>query len=198
MTVHVAPRSGRINAFMIDEQGTGLKSLGGDLINSVSNASKSVMIPAIPHQIKDRSPALPHTLRVLTPGDVDASVTAEVLSSDGVFVPVGLTSRSVSAGIVTEFQFTPKISSTVLAVRITSTEPVVAAIKSTVTVAERKDFVWSTSAPELVPLCGAAGLSGPACSRARVGAHTPTLDGTGKLSCRIEPEEPKLKAPSWC
>jgi len=152
LTVHVAPRSGRVNAFMIDEQSKGLSSLGGDLVNFASAASKSVMIPAIPHQIKDRSAALPHTLRVLTPGDVDANVTAEVLSADGVFVPVGLTSRSISAGIVTEFQITPKISSAVLAVRITSTEPVVAAIKSTVTVAGRKDFVWSTSAPELVPL----------------------------------------------
>jgi len=151
LTVHVAPRSGRINAFMVDEQGAGLKSLGGDLVNSAPNASKSVMIPAIPNQIKDNSSS-PHTLRVLTPGDVDASVTVEVLSSDGVFVPVGLTSRSVSAGIVTEFQFTPKITSTVLAVRVTSTEPVVVAIKSTVTVSGKKDFVWSTSAPELVPL----------------------------------------------
>ena len=152
LTVHVAPRSGRINAFMIDEQGKGLSSLGGDLVNFAPTASKSVMIPAIPHQIKDRSAALPHTLRVLTPGDVDAIVTAEVLSADGVFVPVGLTSRSITAGIVTEFQFTPKITSAVLAVRITSTEPVVAAIKSTVTVSGRKDFVWSTSAPELLPL----------------------------------------------
>jgi hypothetical protein len=151
LTVHVAPRSGRINAFMVDEQSAGLKSLGGDLVNFVPNASKLVMIPAIPNQIKDNS-ALPHTLRVLTPGEVDASVTAEVLSSDGVFVPVGLTSRSVGAGIVTEFKFTPKINSTVFAVRVTSTEPVVAAIKSTVTVSGRKDFVWSTSAPELVPL----------------------------------------------
>jgi Family of unknown function (DUF5719) len=152
LTVHVAPRSGRVNAFMIDERSKGLSSLGGDLINFAPSASKSVMIPAIPHQIKDRSAALPHTLRVLTPGDVDANVTAEVLSADGVFVPVGLTSRSISAGIVTEFQITPKISSTVLAIRITSTEPVVAAIKSTVTVSGRKDFVWSTSAPALVPL----------------------------------------------
>ena len=152
LTVHVAPRSGRVNAFMIDERSKGLSSLGGDLINFAAAASKSVMIPAIPHQIKDRSAALPHTLRVLTPGDVDANVTAEVLSADGVFVPVGLTSRSISAGIVTEFQITPKISSTVLAIRITSTEPVVAAIKSTVTVSGRKDFVWSTSAPTLVPL----------------------------------------------
>jgi len=152
LTLHVAPRSGRVNAFMIDERSKGLSSLGGDLINFAPSASKSVMIPAIPHQIKDRSAALPHTLRVLTPGDVDANVTAEVLSADGVFVPVGLTSRSISAGIVTEFQITPKISSTVLAIRITSTEPVVAAIKSTVTVSGRKDFVWSTSAPALVPL----------------------------------------------
>ena len=151
MTVHVAPRSGRVNAFMIDERSKGLSSLGGDLINFAPAASKSVMIPAIPHQIKDRSAALPHTLRVLTPGDVDANVTAEVLSADGVFIPVGLTSRSISAGIVTEFQITPKISSTVLAIRITSTEPVVAAIESSVVSGRKKDFTWSTPAPELSP-----------------------------------------------
>ena len=152
LTVHVAPRSGRVNAFMIDEQSKGLRSLGGDLVNSASTPAKSLLIPAIPNQIIKNTKTLPHTLRVLSPGDVDASVTAEVLSADGVFVPVGLTSRTVNAGIVTEFQFTPKITSTVLAIRITSTEPVVAAIKSTVTVSGRKDFVWSTSAPELVPL----------------------------------------------
>jgi len=152
LTVHVAPRSGRVNAFMIDEQSKGLRALGGDLVNSASTPTKSVLIPAIPNQIIKNTKALPHTLRVLSPGDVDASVTAEVLSADGVFVPVGLTSRTISAGIVTEFQFTPKIASTVLAIRITSNEPVVAAVKSTVTVSGRKDFVWSTSAPELGPL----------------------------------------------
>jgi hypothetical protein len=152
LTVHVAPRSGRINAFMIDEQSKGLSTLGGDLINFAPGASKSVMIPAVPHQLVKNAKALPHTLRILTPGDVDASITAEVLSADGVFVPVGLTSRSISAGIVTDFQFTPNITSAIMGVRITSTEPVVAAIKSTVAVAGRKDFVWSTAAPALVPL----------------------------------------------
>jgi hypothetical protein len=152
LTVHVAPRSGRINAFMIDEQSKGLSTLGGDHINFAPGASKSVMIPAVPHQLVKNAKALPHTLRILTPGDVDASITAEVLSADGVFVPVGLTSRSISAGIVTDFQFTPNITSAIMGVRITSTEPVVAAIKSTVAVAGRKDFVWSTAAPALVPL----------------------------------------------
>jgi hypothetical protein len=152
LTVHVAPRSGRVNAFMIDEQGKGLRSLGGDLVNFATSASKSLMIPAIPNQIVRNSNALPHTLRVLTPGDVDASLTVEVLSADGVFVPVGLTSRSISAGTVSEFELTPKITSSIMAIRITSTEPVVAAVKSTVTVSGKKDFVWSTSAPALVPL----------------------------------------------
>ena len=152
LTVHVAPRSGRINAFMIDEQGKGLKTLGGDLVNPAATASKSVVIPAIPNQNAKNSPALPHILRVLSPGDVDASVTVEVMSSDGVFVPVGLTSRSINAGIVTEFLLDPNIASHVLAVRITASEPVVASVKSTVVVTGRKDFVWSSAAPELVPL----------------------------------------------
>ena len=152
LTVHVVPRSGRINAFMIDEQGKGLKALGGDLVNPAAVASKTLVIPAIPNQSSRNTPALPHTLRVLAPGDVDASITVEVLSGDGVFVPVGLNSQSVSAGIVTEFKLDPNITSNVMAVRISSTEPIVAAVKSTAVVQGKKDFVWSTAAPELVPL----------------------------------------------
>jgi len=152
LAVHVAPRSGRINAFMIDEQVKGLKALGGDLVNPVAVVSKSVVIPAIPNQFSKTSPALPHTLRVLTPGEVDATITVEVLSADGIFVPVGLNSRLISAGIVTEFQLDPKIAANFMAVRISATEPIVAAVKSTVAVKGKNDFVWSTAAPELVPL----------------------------------------------
>ena len=152
LTVHVAPRSGRINAFMIDEQGKGLKALGGDLVSPATTARKNVVIPAIPNQNSRNTPALPHTLRILSPGDVDANVTVEVMSGDGVFVPVGFTSRSISAGIVTEFALDPNITSNVMAVRVTASEPVVAAVKSTVVVSGRKDFVWSTAAPELTPL----------------------------------------------
>ena len=152
LTVHVVPRSGRINAFMIDEQGKGLKTLGGDLVNPAVSPSTNVVIPAIPNQISRNNSALPHTLRVLAPGDLDASVTVEVISADGVFVPVGLNSRTISAGVVNEFKLDPNITSNLMAVRITSTEPVVAAVKSTATVSGKKDFVWSTEAPELAPL----------------------------------------------
>jgi hypothetical protein len=164
LTVHVAPRSGRVNAFMIDEQGKGLKALGGDLVNASTAASKSVVIPAIPNQNSRNTSALPHTLRVLAPSDVEASITVEVLSGDGVFVPVGLNARSIAAGTVTEFKLDPNITSKVMAVRITSTEPVVAAVKSTTVVTGKKDFVWSTAAPELIPLTMAVTGLDPAIS----------------------------------
>ena len=91
----VEPQSGRINSFMLDEQGQGLRSIGGDLINSVSSASKSIIIPAIPTQkpLRGQTISQGHTIRVLAPGQVDADITVEVLSTDGVFIPVGLNSR---------------------------------------------------------------------------------------------------------
>ena len=151
LTVNILPRSGRINAFMIDEQGKGLRALGGDLINPINAPSRSLVIPAIPNQGKKpgQGATAAHVLRLLTPGEVDASVTVELLSADGVFIPVGLNSRTITAGLVTEFTFSPKISSSAFAVKITSTEPVVAAVESSVVIGGRKDFTWSTPAPEL-------------------------------------------------
>lgn len=151
LTVNVLPRSGRINAFMIDEQGKGLRALGGDFVNPINAPSRTLVIPAIPNQGKKpgQGAAAAHVLRLLTPGEVDASVTVELLSADGVFVPVGLNSRAITAGLVTEFTFSPKISSSAFAVKVTSTEPIVAAVQSSVIIGGRKDFTWSTPAPEL-------------------------------------------------
>ena len=151
LTVNVVPRSGRINSFLIDEQGKGLRALGGDLINPITTPSKTLVIPAIPNQKKKpgQGSGSTNVLRVLTPGEVDASITVELLAADGVFIPVGLNSRNVSAGLVTEFTFSPSVSSTVFALRITSTEPIVAAVESSVAIGGRRDFTWSTPAPEL-------------------------------------------------
>lgn len=154
LVVEVVPRSGRVNAFMIDEQGAGLKALGGDFVNSYSLASKKLVIPAIPNQLpkKGQKTSTSHTLRILTPGDVNTTFTLEVLSADGSFVPVGMSSRSIDAGVVSEFSLEPNISASAFAVRITSAEPIVASISSSVTISGHKDFVWSTATPPLTPM----------------------------------------------
>lgn len=154
LAVHVIPRSGRINAFMIDELGAGLKSLGGDLVNPIATPSTTLVIPAIPNQLpkKGQLTGGSHTLRILAPSDVDANITVELLSADGRFIPVGFNSRRIPSGIVTELTLAPKISASAFAVRIKSDEPVVAAISSKVTIKGRKDFVWSTPTPALVSM----------------------------------------------
>lgn len=154
LAIHVIPRSGRINAFMIDELGAGLKSLGGDLVNPIASATKLLVIPAIPNQLpkKGQKSSGAHTLRILAPSDLDANFSVDIMSADGSFVPVGFSSRKILAGIVSEFSLAPKISAGAFAVRIRSDEPVVAAISSNVTLKGRTDFVWSSPTPALVPM----------------------------------------------
>jgi hypothetical protein len=96
----------------------------------------------------------------LAPGQVDADITVEVLSADGVFVPVGLNSRLIAADRVTEFKLEPDVSSEAFAIRIKSTEPIVAAVKSRIAASGKSDYVWSTPSPELKELTMAiTGLS---------------------------------------
>ena len=158
----IEPQSGRVNSFMIDEQGQGLRNLGGDLVNSVSVAGKSLIIPGIPVQkpVRGQTNSQGHLIRVLAPGEVDADVTVEVLSADGVFIPVGLNSRLITAGRVAEFRLEPDVSSEAFAIRITATEPIVASVKSRIAASGKSDFVWSTPSPELTELTMAiTGLS---------------------------------------
>ena len=154
LTVQVVPRSGRINAFMIDELGAGLKALGGDFVNPVNSTAKTLVIPAIPNQIlkNGQKPSAAHILRILAPADVDANFTLELLSENGNFVPVGFNSRSIKAGVVTELVLSPKIIASSFAVRITSDEPIVAAISSKFITNGRRDFVWSTPTSALTPM----------------------------------------------
>ena len=154
LTVQVVPRSGRINAFMIDELGAGLKALGGDFVNPVNSTAKTLVIPAVPNQIlkKGETPSAVHIVRILAPDDVDANFTLELLSENGNFVPVGFNSRNITAGVVTEFVLSPKIVASSFAVRITSDEPIVAAISSKFITNGRRDFVWSTPTSALTPM----------------------------------------------
>ncbi|CAB4663044.1 unannotated protein [freshwater metagenome] len=151
LAIHVSARSGRVNAFVVDERGKGLRGLGGDMVNSVEDVSKVQVIPAIPNQKSrsNRSAKPEYVLRVLAPGQLAARISAEILSADGRFIPVGLNEREIKNGIVTEFRITPDLSASAFALRITSDEPIVSSVFSRVVVSGRSDFLWSTPAAPL-------------------------------------------------
>lgn len=144
LTIHVNPRSGRVNTFMIDERGRGLRALGGDIVNATTAPSNVVVIPAIP-QIARSGKVLGHKLRLLAPGDLPAQISVELISPEGSFVPFGFDERTIQAGIVTELDLKPKLSPGTFALRISSDIPIVASVYSSTFSQGKSDFVWSTA-----------------------------------------------------
>ena len=148
IAIHIKPKSGRVNGFVIDERGRGLKSLGGDLLNSTGDPTKVLQIPAIPQQV-NRNVATPHTLRLYVPGAIDARISAEIRSTDGTFSPIGINGKVVAHQKVVEIPMKIKMASGKFALHINSDQPILGSVFTQTVVQGKSDFIWSTSAPDL-------------------------------------------------
>ena len=167
LAIALLPKSGRINGFLIDERGRGLRALGGDLVNSVTAASTHLQIPAIPVQAGPNA-STSHTLRLLVPGEVDARISAEIRSTDGTFAPVGINGKVIAHQKVIELPMNIKMEAGSFALHITSDQPILGSVFSPTLVKGKRDFLWSTPAAALTEFTLATtGLS-------------PTLVFTGK------------------
>ena len=160
IVINVVARSGRVNSFLIDERGKGLQKLGGDSVNAVSTPANKIVITGIPQQL-NRNKVPEHYLRLFVPGVADANFTLELLSNDGRFIPVGYNERKLVSGKVIELKLKPKVAKGEFAIKLTSDQPLVAAIRSRATSNGRSDFVWSTPSPALGPMQIAVGGLAP-------------------------------------
>ena len=152
LVVQAITRSGRVTSYMIDERGRGLKALGGDIVNFAPKATKELFIPAIPQTVKKvgaKSVAIPHSLRLLAPGKLDAHFTVNVISTDGSFIPSGFENRLLKAGSVLTVELNPNLPTSKFGLHITSDEPIVSSVFSSTNAQGQSDFIWSTPAPEL-------------------------------------------------
>jgi hypothetical protein len=155
IAIHILPRSGRVNGFVVDERGKGLQALGGDIVNSTGDPTKLLRIPAIPQQTGRRG-STPHTLRLLVPGDVDARISAEIKSTDGTFAPVGVNGRVIAHQKVIEIPLNITMASGKFALHITSDQPILGSVFSPTLAQGKRDFVWSTAAEDLTDFTMAA------------------------------------------
>lgn len=151
LTLRVAARSGRVNAFLIDERKRGLNTLGGDFVGSEEFPRTDFVISGIPHQISTGK-GNRHFLRILVPGNTNANIRVDLISRDGVFSPVGLDGRDVPQGRVTDFALNPTINASMFSLHIRSDQPIVAAVYSVLRVANHQDFVWNSVTPNLTPM----------------------------------------------
>ena len=138
--------SGRVSAFLIDERGKGLSTLGGDLVNAQVELQKELVIPAIP---VDSNTKMPAVLRIGNPGSSDAVISAKLISKDGNFVPVGLGEVKVPAGRAANFDIPITQPSKQFGLQISSSKPIVASVYNVATVSGHRDFVWASSVTPL-------------------------------------------------
>lgn len=148
IAIHVAPQTGRVNAFVTDERGRGLQALGGDTVNSQENPAKNLVIPAIPQQTGKKN-SLPHTLRILIPGEVGAQINVEITSTDGTFSPAGIDGKMIPAGKVVDLPLDVIMQSGKFALHLSSERPFVASVFTKTNSLGKSDFLWSTPAPQL-------------------------------------------------
>jgi hypothetical protein len=148
IAIHIKPKSGRVNGFVIDERGRGLRSLGGDILNSTADPVKVLQIPAIPQQV-NRNQATPHTLRLYAPGAIDARISAEIRSTDGTFSPISINGKVIPNQKVVEIPMKIKMAAGKFALHITSDQPILGSVFTQTVVQGKSDFIWSTHAPDL-------------------------------------------------
>lgn len=151
IVIKVVARSGRLSSFLIDERVKGLEKLGGDSVNAISGPSKELVISGIPQQLVDKKVPT-HYLRLFVPGVADANFTLELISSNGRFIPTGYNERTLPSGKVVELKLAPEVAKGAFSIKLTSDQPIVAAIRSRATSNGRSDFVWSTPSPALTPM----------------------------------------------
>lgn len=155
VALEVITRAGRVTSFMYDSRKKGLRSLGMDYVAAGRGPSKHLVIP-IGLNPSRANGKVKSSLRLLAPGQLDATVSVKVASADGEFTPLGFDSKVIQHGRVIDIQLANLISTSAYSVILDSDQPIVAGLFSQNYV----DFAWgSTAEPFTRMALNFAGLS---------------------------------------
>lgn len=164
MALHIITRTGRVSSFVLDQRAKGLRALGLDYVKPVATPEKELYISGIYPHNGDKS-SVAHSLRLLAPGSLDATVRVQVISADGKFVPVGFDGLTVTHNQVLTLPLKNLTMSSPFGLLIESDQPILASV---FTAMGSGDFAWAASGRPL------------ATTTMNFGGATPTLTFVGK------------------
>lgn len=154
LAVHVHNRRGRVAAAMRTSALRGDVPLGVDWIPQSTPPSTSVLVPGLPQLAQDSKGT--RIILISNPGTDDTTVSLQVTTSDGQFVPAGLDARPVPAGATIAERIDTQTRESPLAVRVVSEGgPILAA-------GFVSDVQEDAPAHEFAYTAGTLPLSGPA------------------------------------
>ena len=143
IVLKVETRSGRVTSYLLDERVRGLSNIGADFVPAISEAGRELVIAGLAVKLGSSS-SIKHTLRLMSVGEVDASASVEIISPDGVYVPVEIGEISLNAREVTDIDLSGvDFGSKTFALKINATNEIVASVLSEVKSGSISDFTWS-------------------------------------------------------
>jgi hypothetical protein len=164
IAVHAITRSGRITAFLFDQRKKGLRALGADFVPAAAAPLNHLVIPGLVNSSAGNG-AIAHSVRILVPGTVDATVNVTINSTDGAFTPVGLDNLKVAHGQVVDIPLTNLTVNSAFSVVVDSDCPALAGVLS-LSSKGGADIAWAGSAQAL-PRKSPISIN--------VGGHSPSL-----------------------
>ena len=147
LVIRVEVISGRVTSYLLDERVRGLDNVGGDFVTSTSEPASEIMIPAIPATF-EKDDKVKHSIRVMNTDEADATLSVEIISPSGVFVPVGLGEIDIPAQQVVDIPMRDvEFGKKAFGIRISASSPILGAVFTEVKSGSVSDFMWSTAAP---------------------------------------------------
>ncbi len=176
IAVHALTRSGRITAFLFELRKKGLRTLGADFVPATGAPMTHVVIPGLANSNKANG-SISHSVRILVPGAIDATVNVTINSADGSFTPIGLDNLKVAHGKIVDIPLTNLTLNSPFTVVLDGDRPILAGVLSQST-KTGPDLAWAGSTQEL-PLNSPLSIN--------VGGHAPILStyGTGSYTVHI-------------
>lgn len=147
LVIRVDVINGRLTSFMADERIRGLNNIGGDFVSPITEPKREQLIAGLPASFGSTS-KVAHTLRVMSTEDVDTNLSVEVISREGVFVPVELGSIAINAGEVVDIPLSGiDIGKGSFGLKVSANAPIVAGVLTEVIRSSISDFMWSSASP---------------------------------------------------
>lgn len=175
--IHVIARTGRIGASVDDDQMAGLHSVGTEWVPRAAAPARHVYVPGVFPGSGAR------VLAIAAPGDQDAQVSINVITSDGTFQPAERDQITVPSDSVVSLDMSSVTQGQPATLELTSDQPIVAGMRQFFgSRSQQNDTAYASGAQSLLATAAVSGLPVQAATRVRLALTAPKGEVKVKVS----------------
>ncbi|MDO9486169.1 MAG: DUF5719 family protein [Actinomycetota bacterium] len=175
--IHVIARTGRIGASVDDDQMSGLRSVGTEWVPRAADPAKHVYVPGVFPGSGAR------VLAIAAPGDQDAQVSINIMTSDGTFQPAERDQIIVPSNSVVSMDMSTVTQGQPATLELTSDQPIVAGMRQFFgSRSQQNDTAYAAGAQSLMTTAAVSGLPIQGATRVRLALTAPKAEAKVKIS----------------